>query len=154
MDTFLVKKFGEVLAFATVGIETIEKYESVFRENIGVELTAHIIEMNNMHSKNILHYVQNNNSDATMMASKEKTMLKLSAMRDLYLGIEKNNVSELFEWYSFFEGAAYGHWMLIKGKVAESDNETLIELSEDASLFHLELLEHIGKELGEIGQDM
>ena len=152
MNTTTAKKLGEVLAFATVGNETIESHEVLFRENLGIEMTAHIIEMNDIHAKNITHLADEAGTKAEVLHSKEKAADKLRAMQDIYTKEEKSR-DTLFEWLTFSEGAAYGHWSLVKGMAEAQDNESLVELAEDATSFHFELLNHIARELEEEGQD-
>ncbi len=152
MNDFTTKKLGEVLAFAVLGNETIERSEAVFREALGNELTAHIIEMNDMHAKNIRHLGETNGVSEMLEAKASKTKDKLSKMRDLYLGEKWNDIGELFEWFSFFEGASYGHWMVIKGLAETSENTAMAELAEDGANFHFELLSHVAEELQQIGE--
>ncbi|MBP6911756.1 MAG: hypothetical protein KBB88_00965 [Candidatus Pacebacteria bacterium] len=153
MNTYIIKKLGEALAFATVGNETIETNEEIFIQTMGAELVAHIVEMNDIHIKNITHYVNEQKGQNILIESQEKVSKKLSAMRDLSLGAHKNTAEQLFEWLSFLEGAAFGCWTLIKGTVADSSDEALRELAEDGASFHFELLEHIARELGQTGAD-
>ena len=151
MNTTTAKKLGEVLAFATVGNETIESHEALFRENLGVEMTAHIIEMNDIHAKNITHLADEAGKREDVLHAKEKATDKLRAMRDIYTKEEKSR-DTLFEWLTFSEGAAYGHWSLVKGIAEAQDDEALLELADDATNFHFELLNHIASELEEEGQ--
>ena len=58
-----------------------------------------------------------------------RTKDKLAKMRDLYLGEKWNDTGELFEWFSFFEGASYGHWMVIKGLAETSEDTAMAELA-------------------------
>jgi|JI6StandDraft_1071083.scaffolds.fasta_scaffold09313_2 hypothetical protein len=151
MNTTTAKKLGEVLALATAGNETIEAHEALFRDTLGIEMTAHIIEMNDIHAKNIVHLADEAGTKATLLSRKEELVDKVRAMRDIYLA-DSNNKEDLFEWLSFFEGAAYGHWSLVKGLAETLEDEALTELADDASNFHFELLNHIATELGEEGQ--
>ena len=153
MNDFTTKKLGEVLAFAVLGNETIERSEAVFREALGTELTSHIIEMNDMHAKNIRHLAETNGVSELLENKAVRTKDKLAKMRDLYLGEKWNDTGELFEWFSFFEGASYGHWMVIKGLAETSEDTAMAELAEDGTSFHFELLSHVANELQQIGED-
>lgn len=152
MKQFTAKKLGEVLAFATVGNEMLEKNETAFREYLGVELLAHVLETNAMHAKNIRHIGETEGMWETMEKTAKESGGKLEKMRDVYLN-DSSNVSDLFEWFSFVEGAAYGHFMVLKGAAERANDEALLELAEDGSTFHYELLAHIVEELEEIGED-
>jgi hypothetical protein len=65
-----------------------------------------------------------------------KTVEKLQKMRDIYLQDRWDDPIEIFEWLSFFEGAAMAHWGLIRG-VSESINRlVLIDFAKSGEKFH------------------
>jgi len=109
--------------------------------------------MNNMHIKSIRHLAETEGITEIVENKFISTSKKLTQMRDLYLGDKYNDADELFAWFSFFEGASYGHWMVIKG-IAEKENDgMLLELAEDGESFHFGLLAHIAEELEQVGGD-
>ena len=105
MNEFTAKKLGEVLAFATVGIETWEKgreaIESVFGED-----TDRLIDASKKHRDTLGNIAESENVQDIVSKKLEGTGTKLRSMRDLYVGEEWHNPTELLEWSGFFEGAA------------------------------------------------
>ena len=87
------------------------------------------------------------------MAKLEATGTKLRAMRDLYVGDQWHNATELLEWSGFFEGAAIVHFALVRGVAMELDNSDLLNLVNEAIDFHYQILEHAESELESVGQD-
>ena len=73
------------------------------------------------------------------------TGVKLRSMRDLYVGDEWENPTELAEWSGFFEGAAVVHWAIVLGAAEGTGNSSLKETAEKAIELHHELL-HSAKE--------
>jgi hypothetical protein len=144
MNEFLAKKLGEVLAFAEVGIETFERGNTAMQTAYGVERVAQIIRDNKLHSETIRKIAQDNNVLEIVMKKLDGTGTKLRAMRDLYVGDQWDNPTELLEWSGFFEGAAMVHWALVLG-----GSEALLTLTHPMSHDDLILLANAGKELHE-----
>ncbi len=74
-------------------------------------------------------------------------------MRDLYVGDEWDNATELLEWSGFFEGAFIVHLALVRGSGESLDHENLITLTNEAIAYHYEVLEMVESELALVGQD-
>ncbi len=151
MNEFTAKKLGEVLAFATVGKETIEKGREAFIESFGEERVNTIISEINSHI-DLIHTVADQNSRLDIVEKKlESTGEKLRKMRDLYVGEEWGNPTELLEWSGFFEGAAVVHWSLVKGAAETMGNETLKSLSSEGMGFHKNFLSEVEDLLHSVG---
>lgn len=133
MNEFIAKKLGEVLAFAEVGKETCEKGRVAMEAAFGIERTAQITRDNTMHAETIRAIGKESGVLDIIEKKLAGTGSKLRAMRDLYIGDQWHNPTELLEWSGFFEGAAIVHWQLVLGAA-----ETLGTLEE--SLVHNDLI--------------
>lgn len=91
-----------------------------------------------------------NVSQVTLPKS-EKTAAKLTSMRDLYVGDEWDNPTELMEWSGFFEGAAIVHWELVAGAALGINNSRLESLSRLALSTHREILNTASRVLNDVG---
>jgi len=140
MNEFTAKKLGEVLAFAEVGKETWLKgqtaLESVFEE----ERVAEVITANGHHAEIIRSMAEENSVSEIVLKKLEGTGTKLRQMRDLYVGDQWDNPTELLEWSGFFEGAAVVHWSLVGGAGEASGKSDMQSLAETGKDFHEDLL--------------
>ncbi len=153
INEFGAKKLGEVLAFNRVGTETLEKGRAALAAALGEERIIDMEEKNRMHGEEIMRIATDAGVIDTTLGKADKTGLKLKQMRDLYVGDEWNNATELLEWSGFFEGAAIVHWNLIKGVAAAINDEALLTLAEEGVNWHYELLELAEGELESRGSD-
>lgn len=153
MNEFTAKKLGEVLAFTRVGNDTIEKGRTALVEVLGEEKVADMEDKNRIHGEECLRLATEGGMIDTTLAKAEKTENKLKQMRDLYVGHQWDNATELMEWSGFFEGAAVVHFALIRGIGEGSNNEALSLLAEEGIATHYELLELAEGELHAVGQD-
>lgn len=152
INEFVAKKIGEVLAFTNVSTDTIEKGKDALIEALGEERVMDMLEKNRMHGEELIRIATDGAGIDTTLAKAEKTGEKLMKMRDLYVGDEWDNATELMEWSGFFEGAAVVHWALVKGAAEALNNEGFIMLAQEGVTYHYELLELAESELGSIGQ--
>ncbi len=146
MNEFIIEKLGEVLAFATVGNETLEKGAGVLEDTFGAEKVKNAVIENRIHAEQILKI----NPQAKEFH--ENTAEKLRAMRDIHLGHQWDTPIDLMEWCGFFEGAALVHWRIIEGAGEAMDSEEIMELAEAGLALHQELFDTVGAYLQEIGQ--
>jgi hypothetical protein len=153
MNEFAAKKLGEVLAFNRVGTETIEKGRVALVEALGEEKIVDMEEKNRIHGEEVMRVATEAGVIDTTLAKADKTADKLTQMRDLYVGDQWDNATELLEWSGFFEGAAIVHWNLIKGVAQALNDENLLTLAEESINWHYELLEMAEGELETKGQD-
>lgn len=153
MNEFVAKKMGEVLAFCRVGADTINRGREALTEALGAERILDLEEKNRLHGESIVRIATQAAVQNPMLAKADKTEQKLKAMRDLYVGDQWDNATELMEWSGFFEGAAIVHWALIRGCAQGLDDETLLMLAEEAINWHYELLEMCETEISEEGAD-
>lgn len=153
INEFTAKKLGEVLAFTRVSIDTLNKGKEALVEALGAEKVQDMIEKNNLHGEEVIRLSTEGGAVDTTLAKASKTEEKLKSMRELYVGDEWDNATELLEWSGFFEGAAIVHWALVRGTGESMNNENLITLANEAIAYHYELLEQSESELATIGQD-
>lgn len=153
MNEFVAKKLGEVLAFAEVGNETIERGRSALGPVLGENEVLDIVEKNKVHTDELWKLVDENNVRDIVAKKVEGTGKKLREMRELYVGDQWDNATELLEWSGFFEGAAFVHWGLVKGAAEALNHEVLMSLADESMNFHHDFLDTISAELQTVGQD-
>lgn len=151
MNEFTAKKLGEVLAFAEVGMETFEKGRVAFVSVMGEDMVNDLVEESQIHADSIKSIAEKEGVSEIVMKKLEGTGAKLRAMRDLYVGDQWDNPTELLEWSGFFEGAATVHWALVKGAAEVKADEDLQTLAEAGRKRHHSILEKATKLLHEVG---
>ena len=151
MNEFTAKKLGEVLAFAEVGKETFERGLTAFSEIHGSDETAKLIEESNAHAEELKILADTEGVSEIVMKKLDATGTKLRAMRDMYVGDQWENPTELLEWSGFFEGAAVVHWSLVKGASIGISHTELQKLADKVMDFHQKLLDISTKKLFEVG---
>jgi hypothetical protein len=72
-------------------------------------------------------------------------------MRDLYIGDEWDNPTEVLEWSGFFEGAALVHWAVVDGAAKTLDLADLEKLAGEGQDYHHKMLHDIADMLRKIG---
>ncbi len=153
MNEFGAKKLGEVLAFAIVGEETIEKGRGVLSPVLGENEIADILEKNRIYGDELKKLASELGVSDIVNTKLEKTGAKLREMRELYIGDQWENPTEILEWSGFFEGAAFVHWGLVKGVAETLNHELLMSLANECMNFHHDLLDTISSELQSVGQN-
>jgi len=153
MNDFVAKKLGEVLAFTNVGNDTLTRGRAALVVSLGEEKVADMEDKNRIHGEAVIKIATEHKMIDTTLAKAEKTEAKLKSMRDLYVGDQWDNATELLEWSGFFEGAAIVHWALVKGCAQTLNAEDLLLLSEEAINWHYESLEISEGELEQVGAD-
>ena len=153
MNEFTAKKIGEVLAFTRVAVDTVERGRSALVERLGEEKVQDMVEKNTLHGEECIRLATDGGVIDTTLAKAEKTEAKLKQMRDLYVGDEWDNATELMEWSGFFEGAAVVHYALLRGVGEGLAHDGLTLLAEEGIATHYELLEIAEEELHSVGQD-
>ncbi len=151
-NEFTAKKLGEVLAFARVGVETMEKgrggLNQVWEDNLNDFITQQKEQATQIEAVAQTAGV----SDVTM-AKAEGTSGKLRSMRDMYVGDEWDNAAELLEWLGFFEGAAVVHWKLVLGAAETVQDEVLTTLAQDGHGLHTGLLARVQESISVVGSE-
>jgi len=153
MNEFVAKKLGEVLAFNQVGTDTYEKGKDALLAALGEEKFADVQDKNRIHADAIMKIATDAGMIDTTLAKAAATGEKLTKMRELYVGGQWDNATELMEWSGFFEGAAIVHWALVRGAAEGMNDETLLTLAEEGVNWHYELIEMAEGELGTTGQN-
>lgn len=137
MTEFSARKLGEVMAFARVGTDTIERgraaLETVFEGAAGVDA---LLAANAGHAEALAAMADGAGMGEVTRAKAEATGGKLRQMRDLYVGDQWDNPVELMEWSGFFVGAAIVHWELVRGAADGMGDEAMRALADDALAFH------------------
>lgn len=153
MNEFVAKKLGEVLAFTRVGQDTIGKSREALIEAIGVEQIMDMEEKFRIHGEEVLRVATEAGVVDTTIDKANKTEEKIKKMRDLYIGDQWDNATEIMEWTGFFAGAAIVHWALVRGTAEGLSDQSLMILSEEGVNWSYELLERAESELESHGQD-
>ena len=152
MNEFTAKKLGEVLAFADVSLDTAKRAENALKEAFGEEKFLALIAKNTSHTEAIKKISEDENVSDIVNKKLEGTSQKLRSMRDLYVGDQWNNPTELLEWSGFFLGAAIVHWQLVKGVAENLNHQSLKNLADDALNFHQNLFTETQIKLNQIGK--
>jgi hypothetical protein len=152
MNEFQAKKLGEVLAFEQIGIDTLTKAFEAYEIIFEASEVSRIEEQLTANAELIKEIAANAQVEDIVMQKSEKTGVKLRQMRDLYIGEQWDNPSEIAEWLGFQEGAAYVHWRLVEGAEKASHLPHLKQLAKGATDFHISLLELSSKYLEKLGK--
>ncbi len=153
MNEFAAKKLGEVLAFNQVGNDTLSRGRDALIKALGQEKFDDMEEKNRIHGEAVIKVATEAGMIDTTLAKADKTGEKLKAMRDLYVGDQWDNATELLEWSGFFEGAAIVHWNVVKGCAQTLTSDDLLILCDEGITWHYELLEMAESELETEGAD-
>jgi hypothetical protein len=156
MKEFAAKKLGEVLAFAETGKETLEKGHLGLLKILdpsGVDRLEYFIEENNSIAERIKIQGEEKGVMNIVLPKKEKTAEKLNKMRDMYIGDQWDNPTEVLEWLGFFAGAAIVHWNLVKGEAGNSGSKDLENLAKSSITSYQDFLSEISEILTKIGKE-
>lgn len=153
INEFTAKKIGEVLAFTRLGNDTISRSHGALVEKLGEEKVQDMIDRNSLYEQEFIRTATESGVIDITLAKAEKTQEKLSKMRDLYVGDQWDNATEILEWSGFFEGAFIVHLALVKGSAEAINNENLMTLTNEAVTYHYEILELVESELSSVGQN-
>lgn len=152
-NEFSAKKLGEVLAFASLSLDTLNKARETLTETLGEDYVLQIESKNKNYIETINKITSENGVVEIVNKKLTGTGNKLKAMRDLYISDEWHNPTELLEWSGFFLGATIVHWQLVKGVAENLNNQTLKDLANDALNFHQALFDQSQKKLNQIGEE-
>jgi hypothetical protein len=153
MNEFVAKKLGEVLAFNRIGTETLEKGRDVLVEALGEDKILDMEEKNRIHAEGVMKIGTDEGVIDMILENSEAVEKELRGMRDLYIGTNWNNATEILEWGGFFEGASIVHWAVIRGAAEGLNEEELLTFAEEGINWHYEVLEMIEGELSQEGAD-
>lgn len=153
MNEFTAKKIGEVVAFARMGNDTINKAKKAFGEFLSDADMDDTIAKAEKQIDYLLTFANEKNITDSVKSEAEKTGEKIKIMRDAYIGDEWENASVIFEWWGFFGGAAIAHWNLIKGIGEAIEDDVFVEQSYQAIAYHENLYDTSISLLAEIGRN-
>jgi hypothetical protein len=151
MNEFSAKKMGEVLAFAQVGVETVERAQSALSSVIGETVVNMMRNVQREYDTKLQAIATAEGVAEIVLTKAGKTGDKLRQMRDLYIGDEWDNATEVMEWLGFFTGAAIVHWELVAGVAKALGHEDLQKLAENAVSAYQKALEVDGNTLQQVG---
>jgi hypothetical protein len=153
MNEFAAKKLGEVLAFCRVGQETLERARDGFEREMegGGNVVDKVIADLERHADKIEVLAHKAGTHDITFAKADATGEKLRAMRDMYIGDEWDNPTEVLEWTGFFEGAAMVHWAVVDGAAKALKLDDLETLAKEGQDYHEDMLKTVAKLLREIG---
>ncbi len=151
MNQFTAKKLGEVLAFANIGLEIIEKGKGTLTRILGQNSVDALAKMTQEQQANIQEIAGQKQVLDAVRAKSQGTEEKLRQMQDLYLQNKWDDESELLEWLGFFEGAALVHWKLVEGAAQHSDDNYLARVVNKSLTMHQALLFKISEAIKRIG---
>lgn len=153
INEFTAKEIGEVLAFTRLGNDTITRSHNALVQKLGQENVQDMIDRNSLYEQEFIRIATDGAVIDITLAKADKTQEKLSQMRDLYIGDQWDNATEILEWSGFFEGAFIVHLALVKGSAETLGDESFITLATEAISYHYEMLELVETELSSVGQD-
>lgn len=151
MNEFTAKKIGEVIAFARVGNDTFEKGKEALECFLSNEEIEKIIEANIAHAKKAEEIAKEFGLDSIALLKADKTVEKITAMRDLYINGDWGNPVEISEWLGFYLGGAIVHWHLVKGASEQIGRDDFMALALGALGFHEEMLSDVSDFLSDNG---
>lgn len=153
MNEFTAKKLGEVVAFAKMGNDTIEKSKKIFGEFLSdLDMSSALANADKQVDEILAFATEHNILDA-VKSEADKTSKKIESMRDLYIGDEWGNSSVVFGWWGFFGGAAIAHWNLVKGIGEAIENDVFVQIAYNAIAYHENLYDTAVSLLAEIGRN-
>ena len=152
MNEFCAKKLGEVLAFASVSLDTAKQGNKAMTVILGDSGLADFIDNNEKQIETINQIAAEYEVTDIVNKKLAGTGEKLKKMRDLYIGDEWDNPTELLEWSGFFEGAAIVHWQLVIGISRGLSNNTIDDLAQKTLTFRKALFTLVEKKLNEFGE--
>lgn len=153
MNEFVAKKLGEVVAFAKMGNDTINKAKKAFGEFLSDADMNEAIQKAEKQIDEILAFATEKNIIDSVKAEAEKTAAKIEKMRDAYVENNWEDASVVFEWWGFFGGAAIAHWNLVKGIGEAVEIDSFVQIAYNAIAYHENLYDTATSLLAEIGRN-
>ena len=151
MNEFLETKLGEVLAFARIGTDTLEKgkagYEKILSEDDIKKLSA---SFNGLEEK-VTSLIAKENVTEQVEEHAKETQDKVTDMRDTYIDGEWDESDEVLEWMGFYSGASLVHWYLVNGAAESLSLSELRDISTEAITVYRSLFSADEKFLHAIG---
>lgn len=152
-NTFIAKKMGEVIAFCNVGADTFERGRVALSEKYGTDFVEGRESKFKAGADLLTRLFPDDTMRETGLAKAKVTGEKLTKLRDIYVGDEWDNVTELSEWSGFFEGAGRVHWELVRGMATSMKHDELGTLADNWIDDHKNFLDQAAGLLKSIGLD-
>ena len=139
-----LRKLGEVLAFEKLLVDTMKRGQSSLSQLLSEsEITDTYIGTANKSAQMVQEYAEKYGGWQVVSAKAEKTLEKLTKMRDMYIGDSWDEAAEVLEWMGFQEGAAVVHWGLIEKVAKDIEDADLESFAEEVTTFHHDLLHKV-----------
>lgn len=142
---------GEVLAFARIGTDTMEKGEDGFSKLLSEGDIEDLKRAFNDLEHRIMAVAEADNALEEIEADSHAPEEKVLVMRDTYIGENWDDESDLLEWMGFYVGASLVHWHLIYGAAEALGFEELLAVARDAVDFYRTLFVSDERTLQDIG---
>ncbi len=153
MNEFTAKKLGEVIAFCEVFLDTLEKGSAALQSMYTPAAWHEYKETVTIHRDSLLDVADKSGSKEIVEKKISGTGSKLRSMRDMYVGEEWDNPTELLEWSGFFHGAAVVHYALLSGAGTKIKDNSILELTRVGLELHHKLLSQSEELLHQTGID-
>jgi hypothetical protein len=151
METKLAKKLGEVMAFVLLSMEAAEEFEVFLDEAVGKDFRKKYAD----EAELLFAEIENLTEEAKVSEMAEETAIptakKIKAMKELYLGENDLDTTDVLEWFGFFLGALIVHLKVVKGLAEKHKDvelkkfsEKAVEMQKDNLFTFAETLELIG----------
>ncbi len=153
MNEFTAKKLGEVIAFCEVFLDTLDKGSSALQQVYTPASWHEYKDMVTVHRDSLLDIADKSGMKDVVDKKISGTGTKLHSMRDMYVGDEWENPTELLEWSGFFHGAAIVHYALLSGAGTKIQDNHILELTRVGLELHHKLLSQSEELLHQTGID-
>jgi hypothetical protein len=136
MNTFISEKLGEVLAFARMGSDTLEKGTKCFLKMMPKKDFERMEMMFKELGMKVAAIAEEGGVMEDVGKEADKTGEKVTKMRDTYLKGVWDDESDLLEWMGFYTGASLVHWRLIQGAAKKMKFDDLAQVARQAVGFY------------------
>jgi hypothetical protein len=151
MNEFTAKKCGEVLAFAQVGQEILNRADGL-EDVLGESTVKTMQEQLKTFEGELLTVLEDHHLEIAENKA-VATGKKLIDLAERYIGDEWDNPVEVMEWLGFFEGAAVVHCSVIEGAATALALSDLLPLATRMKEFHHQTLHGVDTALQQAGSD-
>lgn len=152
MNDFGARKLGEVIAFLRLTTDTYSRSKTALLTVIEQAEYDDLVGQLADSEAGLLEIAKESDKGDATSSKAASTFEKLSKMRDLYIGDEWENPTEVYEWQSFASGAGIAHASLMMGVAQAMDDDHLAVQIETAHNLFADMLEGIQHHLHDLGE--
>lgn len=155
MNDFAARKFGEVLAFAETFNDTVQRANEAISKERSEDEIKQLVDASTDHANRIKAIVLAAGKSDVTLKKAEATNTKLRTMRDTYIGDSWDELTEIYEWFGFYTGAAIVHWALIEGvgEGLDDEEDEIAGVVKGATEFYRKLMDDSINHLKEVGRN-